>query len=103
MSLPGEPKGMYTLPFFSASAGLGVSRGRLPGASAAGCAGSVQDCEPREEGHSPVPGMTGVPLDPSLGVVENALPCSSIAHAYDVSASGAGSPRAGDGIGLAAA
>src|SRR5215210_4908083 len=103
MSLPGEPKGMYTFPFFKVSAGLGVRRGRLPGASAAGCAGSVHDCEPRDEGHNPVPGMIGVPLDPSLGVAENALPCSSIAHEYDVSASGAGSPAVGDGIGRAAA
>src|SRR5262245_26522794 len=84
-------------------AGLGVRRGRLPGASAAGCAGSVQFCEPREDGQSPVPGMTGVPLAPSLGVVENALPSLSITHAYEVSAAGAGSPFSAFGSPVAGA
>src|SRR5215210_3602954 len=101
MSLPGEPKGMYTFPFFKVSAGLGVRRGRFPGASAAGCAGSVHDCEPRDEGHKPVPGITGVALEPSLGVAENALPSRSITQAYDVSASGAGSPTVACGSALA--
>src|SRR5678815_2082014 len=84
-------------------AGLGVRRGRLPGARAAGCAGSVQFCEPREDGQSPVPGMTGVPLEPSLGVVENALPSLSITQAYEVSAAGAGSPCSALGIAAAGA
>jgi hypothetical protein len=46
----------------------------------AGIAGSHQFCEPREEGHRPVPGMTGMALEPSLGVDEKALPCLSTAH-----------------------
>src|SRR5664279_5216698 len=92
MSLPGEPNGIYTLPLRIASAGLGVRRGRLPGATAAGCAGSHHDCEPREDGHRPVPGMTGVDDEPSLGVADMALPSRSTTHTYDVSASGAGSP-----------
>jgi hypothetical protein len=58
----------------SASAGLGVSRGRLPGATEAATAGSAQDCEPREDGHSPVPGITGVLAETSLGVAEKTLP-----------------------------
>src|SRR5262245_2301602 len=101
MSFPGEPKGMYAFPSRSSIAGLGVRRGRLPGASAAGCAGSVHDCEPREDGQSPVPGITGVALEPSLGVVENALPAWSITQAYEVSASGAGSPRSAFGSAVA--
>jgi hypothetical protein len=52
----------------------------LPGAITAGIAGSHQFCEPRDEGHKPVPGMIGMALDPSLGVEENALPCRSTAH-----------------------
>src|SRR5262249_51463597 len=75
----------------------------LPGASAAGCAGSHHDCEPRDDGHNPVPGITGVAEEPSLGVAENALPCPSIAHTYDVSASGAGSPCSALGNGWRAA
>ena len=62
MSLPGEPNGMKSLPFLNASAGFGVSRGRLPGATDAGSCGSDHDCEPRDDGHRPVPGMTGVAL-----------------------------------------
>src|ERR1700710_2489542 len=80
MSLPGEPNGMYALPLRSASAGLGVRRGRLPGATDAGCEGSHHDCEPRDDGHNPVPGITGVDDEPSLGVAENALPSLSMAH-----------------------
>ena len=63
-----------------ASAGLGVSRGRLPGATEAAIEGSAHDCEPREEGHRPVPGITGVLLETSLGVAENTLPWRSTAH-----------------------
>src|SRR5665213_2631405 len=90
-SLPGDPNGMYALPLRSASAGLGVSRGRLPGATDAGCVGSHHDCEPREDGHSPMPGITGVSDDASLGVAENALPSRSTTHTYDVSSSGSAS------------
>src|SRR5690348_4339437 len=97
MSLPGEPNGMYALPFFRASAGLGVRRGRLPGATDAGSFGSHQDCEPRDDGHRPVPGMIGVAEEPSLGVAENALPWRSMTETYEVSASGAGSPCAASG------
>src|SRR5689334_20874449 len=91
-SLPGEPNGMNSLPSLSANAGLGVRRGRLPGANAAGCVGSVHDCEPRDEGHRPVPGITGVALEPSLGVAENALPWRSTTLTYEVSGGGLGSP-----------
>src|SRR5512145_1023871 len=97
MSLPGVPKGIWTLPSLSTMAGEGVNRGRLPGATEAGRSGSHHDCEPREDGHRPVPGITGVADEPSLGVAENALPSRSIAHTYEVSASGAGSPRAAFG------
>ena len=40
-------------------AGHGVSRGRLPGATELGWPSTAQDCEPREETPSPVPGVTG--------------------------------------------
>jgi hypothetical protein len=36
-----------------------------------------QDCEPREETVRPVPGTTGVSVETSLGVAENALPAAS--------------------------
>src|SRR5262249_30725093 len=49
------------------------------------CSGSSQDCEPREETASPVPGTTGVSVDTSLGVAENALPAASTTATYDVS------------------
>src|SRR3984957_7203623 len=87
-SLPGEPNGMIHLPSRLAIAGLGVNRGRLPGARHAGCAGSVQDCMPRDDGAIPVPGITGVFKAPSLGGAENALPCRSMTHTNDVSGSG---------------
>ena len=61
-------------------AGLGVSRGRLPGATEHGCEGSDQDCVPRPEQSIPTPGMMGVLSEPSLGVAENALPWRSITH-----------------------
>src|SRR3984957_18844839 len=87
-SLPGEPNGMIHLPSRLTIDGFGVNRGRLPGARHAGCAGSVQDCMPRDEGAMPVPGITGVLIAPSLGVAENALPCRSMTHTNDVSGSG---------------
>src|SRR5580704_1841395 len=76
-------------------AGLGVSRGRLPGAAPAGCRGSGRDCEPRVDGTKPMPGTTGAAQDPSDGVALNALPQRSTAQAYDVSASTFGN-AAGD-------
>ena len=79
-SPPGVPNGMARPSGPSASAGLGVSRGRLPGATEAVCDGSPQDCEPREDGHNPVPGMTGVLLETSLGVAEKTLPWRSTAQ-----------------------
>src|SRR5688572_2585506 len=84
-SPPGVPKGMCTRPFLNAIAGLGVRRGRLPPATEDGCVGSAHDCTPRPEHSMPTPGMSGVLSDPSLGVHENALPCRSITHRYDVS------------------
>jgi len=73
-SPPGVPKGSTKRPGATAIAGLGVSRGRLPGARRLGCPGVVQDCDPREEGQSPVPGTTGVSFETSLGVAETVLP-----------------------------
>src|SRR6185437_3521704 len=87
-SLPGEPNGMTQPESPTTMDGLGVSRGRLPGARQAGCAGSVQDCMPREDGAMPVPGTTGPLIAPSDGVAENALPKRSTAQIYDVSGSG---------------
>ena len=40
----------------TAIAGFGVSRGRLPGATPDGCAGSGRDCRPRSEGTMPEAG-----------------------------------------------
>src|SRR5215467_15733648 len=94
-SPPGVPKGMARPSRPRASAGFGVSRGRLPGATEAGSAGSAHDCEPREEGHSPVPGITGVLLETSLGVAENALPWRSTTHTYEVSSWGWGAAVTG--------
>ena len=60
-SPPGVPNGMKWSPPLIAKAGLGVSRGRLPGATPAGWRGSGRDCEPRFDGTRPVPGTTGEP------------------------------------------
>src|ERR1700759_3132093 len=65
--------------------GFGVNRGRLPGATEEGCRGSAHDWEPREEGAKPVPGMTMVSLDTSLGLMEIALPQESTTPTNDVS------------------
>src|ERR1700755_3543102 len=65
--------------------GFGVSRGRLPGATSDGCRGSAHDWEPREEGAMPVPGITIVSLDTSLGLMEIALPQESTTPTNDVS------------------
>ena len=72
-SPPGVPKGITQPSGRRASAGLGVSRGRLPGAIALGWSGSNQDWLPRGEITQPTPGGTG-PLKPSLGVAEKTLP-----------------------------
>src|SRR6476620_7263647 len=84
-SPPGVPNGISTLPFLNASAGFGVSRGRLPGPTEHGCVGSDHDCVPRPEHTKPTPGTVGELFDPSEGVAENALPCRSIQHVYVVS------------------
>src|SRR5580704_11042877 len=78
---------MIHLPSRIAIDGLGVSLGRLPGARHAGCAGSVQDCMPRDEGARPVPGITGPLIAPSLGVAEKQLPWRSTTQTYEVSGS----------------
>ena len=64
-----------------ASAGLGVKRGRLPGATADAWPASAKDCEPRDDGHKPVPGITGPSKETSLVVAENTLPWPSMAQA----------------------
>src|SRR5467141_523941 len=84
-SPPGVPNAMKGRPLRRARAGFGVSRGRLPGATQEACLGSVHDCEPREEGHKPVPGTTGVSAEVSLGVAEKTLPCRSTTQIYEVS------------------
>ena len=57
-SPPGVPNGMTACPFpMTAMAGFGVSRGRLKGAISDGWPATVQDCEPRPDGTSPVPGI----------------------------------------------
>src|SRR3546814_14068507 len=73
-SAPGEPKTRKGLPFLNAMAGLGVKRGRLPGATAEGGEMSGLDCDTREDGQSPVTGIKGVSRDTALGVAEKALP-----------------------------
>src|SRR5687767_5657728 len=97
-SPPGVPNGMNALPFLNAIAGLGVSRGRLPGATDDGCVGSAHDCVPRPEQTIPTPGMTGVLFEPSLGVHEKALPSLSMTHRYDVSPGPGASSDSGSGI-----
>ena len=57
-----------------------MRRGRLPGATEDGCDGLAQDCDPRDDGTSPVPGITGAWREVSLGVAENALPILSMAQ-----------------------
>ena len=68
------PNVMYGTPSRQRSAGFGVSRGRLPGATTFGIAGSRLACDPRSEMWSPSPGITAPLPYPSLGVAENALP-----------------------------
>src|SRR5215471_17179954 len=87
-SPPGVPNAIKGRPLRSARAGLGVRRGRRPGATQEAWSGSVHDCEPREEGHRPVPGTTGVSAEVSLGVAEKTLPCRSTTQTYEVSSPG---------------
>src|ERR1700761_1523552 len=68
-------------------AGLGVRRGRLPGATPAGWRGSGRLWEPRPDGVMPRPGTTGTLPEPSDGVALKALPQRSTTQQYDVSAS----------------
>ena len=65
---------MIDLPGRMANAGLGVNRGRFPGPSADACPRTAQLCEPRADGQSPVPGITGDSNVTSDGLDENALP-----------------------------
>ena len=76
-SPPGPPNGITHWPRLSAIAGFGVSRGRLPGATHEGWPGTAQDCDPRDEGQKPRPGITGLSQETSLGVADRALPCRS--------------------------
>src|SRR2546421_8561506 len=58
-SPPGVPNGIAILPGCIAIAGLGVSLGRLPGATPDGWLGSPQFWLPRGDGMMPSPGTTG--------------------------------------------
>src|SRR5438874_10407098 len=92
-SPPGVPIGIGLPSGRIAKAAIGVRRGRLPGATLDGCAGSAQLCEPRDDGHKPVPGITGVSNDGSLGVAENTLPSRSTTLTYEVSRAPAAARR----------
>src|SRR5262245_12953416 len=86
-------------------AGLGVRRGRLPGATHDGWPGTAQDCDPRAEGQNPRPGITGLSHETSLGVADMALPWRSTTQTYEVSPGSAGlasARAAADGGTLAA-
>ena len=72
--ITGVPKGMMPPPGVSARAGIGVNRGRLPGASPAGWAGSVRFCDPRLDTTMPRPGTIGELQDPSEGAQLKAAP-----------------------------
>lgn len=61
-----------------ANAGFGVNRGLLPGATLAACPMIPRDWEPRDDGQRPVPGITMVSVETSLGVAEKALPKESM-------------------------
>src|SRR5262245_30985370 len=86
-SPPGAPNGMTLPSSRTAIAGLGVRRGRLPGATPDGWSGSGRDCVPRPDGTMPRPGIPGERHDPSDGVADIALPQRSTAQQYDVSGS----------------
>src|SRR5262249_14348853 len=86
-SPPGAPNGITLPSSRTAIAGLGVSLGRLPGATPEGWRGSRRDCVPRPEGTMPRPGITGERHEPSDGVADIALPQRSTAQQYEVSGS----------------
>ena len=90
MSPPGQPNGITQPSSRTAIAGLGVSRGRLPGATPDGWRGSGRDCVPRARRHDAEARDTGERHEPSDGVAEKALPQRSTAQQYEVS----GSPTA---------
>src|SRR5215813_13391273 len=96
-SPPGVPSGMNGLPSVNTIAGQGVSRGRLPGATALAWPSTAHDCEPRDEMPRPVPGVIGALRHPSLGVAEKMLPARSTAHTYVVSSVSAAAGSAGVG------
>ena len=73
-SAPGVPNGMSCLPLRIAIAGEHWVRGLLPGATEAGWSASAQNGRPDIDVPIPVPGTTGQPISPSVGVAENALP-----------------------------
>ena len=101
MSPPGQPNGITEPSSRTAIAGLGVSRGRLPGATPAGWAGSGRDCRPRSDGTMPRPGITGAVLEASDGVAENVLPHRSTTHTYEVPLSVGSASGDGGGSGWA--
>ena len=88
MSPPGVPKGMIQRPSESAKQGLGVRRGRLPGARQDGWPRTARDWAPREDTAKPVPGTTGVSQLVSEGVEQSALPSSSMTQTIEVSGGG---------------
>src|SRR3974390_927528 len=90
-SPPGVPNGITPPAAVTTIAGFGVSRGRLPGATPAGGAGSGRLWEPRPDGGVARPGTTGTLPLPSDGVALNALPQRSTTQQYEVSASTFGS------------
>ena len=86
-SPPGVPNARYGSPSRSASAGVSVVRGRLPGARAFGCVRG----RARTSGRAPRPGSRGPARpaspdsQPPLGVAETMLPCRSITSRWQVS------------------
>src|SRR5690606_41085833 len=70
---PGQPMAISGSPSSMMTAGLGVSRGRFPGARAAGWSASTRDWQPRPDTPKPRPGIIGVQNVGSLGVAENKI------------------------------
>ena len=79
---------MIQRPGERAKQGLGVSRGRLPGAMQEGWPRTARDCAPREETASPHPGTTGVSQLVSDGVEQRPFPSASITQTIEVSGGG---------------
>ena len=79
---------MIQRPGERAKQGLGVRRGRLPGARQEGWPRTAHDCAPRDETASPVPGTTGVSQLVSEGVEQSPLPSPSMTQTMDVSGGG---------------